>query len=137
MTSDPTAPRTLVDGVRAPLVPMPAAQRFGDRATDYVQLAGSVVSPITGFIYAWEGPRSLPLHAAGIAAGAVGGTAAAYHGYKRHRGSKLAALLWFPLGMWFWPITIPVAFAQDFGRTKIKKNRRTSKRRRTSRSRAR
>lgn len=51
---------------------------------------------------------------------AVAGTAAAgalaYHGYKRNRGSVGWALMWFFFGGIFWPITLPVALAQGFGK---------------------
>ena len=44
----------------------------------------------------------------------AGGSAAAYHGYKRN-GSVGSAIGWGLLGYLFWPITIPVALAQGFG----------------------
>jgi len=47
----------------------------------------------------------------------AGGAAGAYHGYKRH-DSVWAGIGWFFLGSWFWPISIPVAFAQGFGTRK-------------------
>lgn len=135
MPVDSTSPPTLVNGARMPVMSMTAPPpRFGSRAADNAFTAVSFLSPITAFVYEWDGKPALPMHIAGMTAGAAGGTAAAYHGYKRHRGSRLAAVLWFPLGAWFWPITIPVAFAQGFAKPKAKKNRRTSKRRRTSRS---
>lgn len=45
----------------------------------------------------------------------AGGSAAAYHGYKRSDGSVGSAIGWGLLGYLFWPITIPVALAQGFG----------------------
>lgn len=48
-------------------------------------------------------------------AGAAGG---AYHGYKRNNGSIGWAIGWAVLGGAFWPVTIPVALAQGFGKPK-------------------
>jgi hypothetical protein len=45
------------------------------------------------------------------------GVAGAYHGYKRH-DSVWGAIGWSLLGFWFWPISMPVAFAQGFGKRK-------------------
>lgn len=41
-----------------------------------------------------------------------------YHGYKRNNGSIGWALVWGLLGTIVWPITVPVALAQGFGKTK-------------------
>lgn len=41
-----------------------------------------------------------------------------YHGYKRGRGSVGNALLWGILGGIVWPITLPIAVAQGFGKPK-------------------
>lgn len=48
-----------------------------------------------------------------LASGVAGG----YHGYKRH-DSVWGAVGWSLLGFWFWPIAMPVAFAQGFGQRK-------------------
>jgi hypothetical protein len=69
------------------------------------------------------------------------GPALAYHGYKRN-DSVGWALVWGLFGSMVWPITVPVAVAQGFGKKKTNKNprrrRRTSrKKRRTSRARRR
>ncbi len=55
----------------------------------------------------------------GIAAagGIAGSIAGAYHGYKRN-DSVGWGIAWFFLGGWFWPITIPIMFAQGFGERK-------------------
>jgi hypothetical protein len=47
----------------------------------------------------------------------AGGAAGAYHGYRRHN-SVWGGIGWFFLGSWFWPIAIPVAFAQGFAEPK-------------------
>ncbi len=47
----------------------------------------------------------------------AGGVAGAYHGYRRW-DSVWGGIGWFFLGAWFWPISIPVAFAQGFGERK-------------------
>lgn len=47
----------------------------------------------------------------------AGGAAGAYHGYRRHN-SIWGGIGWFFLGSWFWPISIPVAFAQGFAQPK-------------------
>lgn len=54
-----------------------------------------------------------------------------YHGYKRN-DSVGWALVWGLFGSIAWPVTVPIAFAQGFGKRKVRTNRR---RRRTSRSR--
>lgn len=48
----------------------------------------------------------------------AGGAAGAYHGYVRNGGSIGWGIGWFFLGSWFWPIAIPVAFAQGFAQPK-------------------
>jgi alcohol dehydrogenase class IV len=53
---------------------------------------------------------------AGIGA-AVGSVAGAYHGYKRN-DSVGWAIAWFFLAGWFWPIALPIMFAQGFGERK-------------------
>jgi hypothetical protein len=47
----------------------------------------------------------------------AGGVAGAYHGYKRH-DSVWGGIGWYFLGSIFWPISIPVAFAQGYGQPK-------------------
>jgi hypothetical protein len=64
----------------------------------------------------------------------AGAGASAYHGYKRNRGSIGWTIGWAFLGGLAPPITVGVAFAQGFGKPKVRKNRR---RRRTSRPRRR
>lgn len=49
--------------------------------------------------------------------GIIGGAAGAYHGYKRNQ-SVGWAIGWAILGTMFPVITIPVAFAQGFGKKK-------------------
>lgn len=77
----------------------------------------------------------------------LGGTAAipalGYHGYKRN-DSVGWSLIWGIFGSMVWPITVPVALAQGFGKKKsVKRNRRRRSsrtavsRRRTSRPRRR
>lgn len=46
----------------------------------------------------------------------AGGVIGAYHGYKRHRGSIGWAIGWSLLGGLFWPIALPVAYAQGIGK---------------------
>ncbi len=46
----------------------------------------------------------------------AGGVVGAYHGYKRHRGSIGWAIGWSLLGGLFWPIALPVAYAQGVGK---------------------
>lgn len=48
----------------------------------------------------------------------VGTAAGAYHGYKRNHGSIGMGIAWALLGGIFWPITIPVMFAQGIGKAK-------------------
>lgn len=48
----------------------------------------------------------------------AGGAAGAYHGYKRNGDSIGWGIGWFFLGSWFWPIAIPIAFAQGFAQPK-------------------
>jgi hypothetical protein len=50
-------------------------------------------------------------------AGAAGTIAGAYHGYKRF-GSAWGAVGWGLLGGMFWPISIPIAFAQGYAKPK-------------------
>lgn len=59
-----------------------------------------------------------------------------YHGYKRN-DSVGWALVWGIFGSIVWPITVPVAFAQGYGKRKVGRNRRRRPRtsRRTSRRR--
>jgi hypothetical protein len=47
----------------------------------------------------------------------AGGALGAYHGYRRH-DSIWGGLGWFLLGSFFWPIAIPVAYAQGFAESK-------------------
>jgi hypothetical protein len=65
---------------------------------------------------------------------ALGGTLSvpvlAYHGYKRNN-SVMWAAMWGFLGSLVWPVTVPIAFAQGYGKRKVASNRR--RRRRTSR----
>ena len=46
----------------------------------------------------------------------AGGVVGAYHGYKRHRGSIGWAIGWSILGSLFWPVAMPVAYAQGVGK---------------------
>jgi len=48
--------------------------------------------------------------------GSAGAAAGAYHGYKRHNDSIGWALIWAFLGALAPVITVPVAFAQGFGK---------------------
>lgn len=60
----------------------------------------------------------------------------AYHGYQRDGGSVWGAFKWGLFGSMVWPITLPIAFAQGYGKRKVAPNRRRrvrSNRRRTSR----
>lgn len=50
-------------------------------------------------------------------ASTAGGVLGAYHGYKRH-DSIWGGLGWFFLGSMFWPIALPIAYAQGFGERK-------------------
>lgn len=63
----------------------------------------------------------------------VGGIAAAgalgYHGYKRNNSIGWA-LVWGIFGSIVWPITIPIAFAQGFGKSRTRRNGRRRRRRR-------
>ena len=52
--------------------------------------------------------------------------ALAYHGYKRN-DSVGWAFAWGLLGGVVWPITLPIAFAQGYGKPAVKKNRRRSR----------
>ena len=65
---------------------------------------------------AWRMPRWLQLTLGVVRL--AGGAAGAYHGYKRHGDSVWGGIGWFFLGSLFWPISIPVAFAQGFGKRK-------------------
>lgn len=60
--------------------------------------------------------------------------ALAYHGYRRNNSIGWA-LVWGVFGSMVWPVTVPVAIAQGFGKRKggVSPNRR--RRRRTSRRR--
>jgi hypothetical protein len=87
--------------------------------------------------WAMQSPTRKVMAVAGLAAV----PALAYHGYKRN-DSVGWALVWGLFGSMVWPITVPVAVAQGFGKKKTNKNprrrRRTSrKKRRTSRARRR
>jgi len=80
-------------------------------------------------------PLRQALYLAGLASIPVLG----YHGYKRN-DSMGWALVWGIFGSIVWPITVPVAFVQGFGKRKVRSNprrrRRTTRpRRRTSRRR--
>ena len=55
-------------------------------------------------------------------AGTAASAALAYHGYKRNN-SVGWAVGWFLLGA-FWPISLPIAFAQGFAKPRVKSNRR-------------
>lgn len=55
-------------------------------------------------------------------AGTAASAALAYHGYKRNN-SVGWAIGWFLLGA-FWPVSLPIAFAQGFAKPKVKSNRR-------------
>lgn len=59
----------------------------------------------------------------------------AYHGYRRDGQSVWGAVKWGFFGSIVWPITLPIALAQGYGKKKVAVNRRrtTRRRRRTSR----
>ncbi|RLB43813.1 MAG: hypothetical protein DRH30_02635 [Deltaproteobacteria bacterium] len=90
----------------------------------------------------WEGASTGQkiLYTAGLASVPALG----YHGFKRN-DSVGWALVWGVFGSMVWPITVPVALAQGFGKKpRVRKNRRrrssrtaVSRRRRTSRPRRR
>lgn len=48
------------------------------------------------------------------------GIALTYHGYKRN-DSVLWALSWGLFGGMIWPITLPIAFGQGYGKPRVKK----------------
>lgn len=55
----------------------------------------------------------------GYIGGTVGTVAGAYHGYKRARKNKILIALWYGfVGGIFWPVVIPIMFAQGFGKQK-------------------
>jgi hypothetical protein len=57
--------------------------------------------------------------------------ALAYHGYKRN-GSVGWALVWGLLGGLVWPVTVPIALAQGYGKPRgVRKNRGRRSRRRS------
>jgi hypothetical protein len=91
------------------------------QATDTLQAEMTLPSPATspmGKLMALGGTLSIPV--------------LAYHGYKRN-DSLLWASVWGFLGSMVWPVTVPVAFAQGYGKKKVRSNRRRPARRRTSR----
>jgi hypothetical protein len=51
----------------------------------------------------------------------------AYHGYKRNN-SVGWAIAW-ALGSIVWPVTLPIAFAQGFAKTRVTPNKRRGRRR--------
>jgi hypothetical protein len=77
-------------------------------------------------------PVQQALYLAGLASVGVLG----YHGYKRN-DSVGWALVWGIFGSVVWPITVPIAFAQGYGKKKRVKSNRRRARRRTSRRRRR
>lgn len=76
---------------------------------------GATLGSVADYEVAYAMPRWLQV-TLGLAS-LAGGVAGAYHGYKRH-DSVWGGIGWFFLGSWFWPIAIPVAFAQGFGQRK-------------------
>ena len=51
--------------------------------------------------------------------GGVAGTMlGAYHGSKRNGGKVWPAVGWALMGGWFWPVAVPVMFAQGLGKPK-------------------
>lgn len=60
----------------------------------------------------------------------------AYHGYKRNDSAGWA-VVWGLFGSFVWPITIPIAFAQGYGKRRVNANRKRRTSRRTSRRRSR
>lgn len=80
-----------------------------------VQISRASLGAVGELDVAYQTPRWLQV-TYGLAS-LAGGAAGAYHGYKRH-DSVWGGLGWFFLGSWFWPISIPVAFAQGFAKRK-------------------
>jgi hypothetical protein len=78
-------------------------------------LRGTSLGQVDDEVLAYQTPQWLQvtLGLVSLASGAAG----AYHGYKRH-DSVWGALGWSLLGFWFWPISMPVAFAQGFAERK-------------------
>lgn len=91
-----------------------------------------------------QGLVTTPVRSALYLAGLASIPVLGYHGYKRNN-SVGWALVWGIFGSLVWPVTVPVAFVQGFGKRKVganRRRRRTSsrpvvRRRRTSRSRRR
>jgi len=67
-------------------------------------------------------PQS-PMRQLAYLSGIVASAALVYHGYKRSQSIGWA-LVWGILGGAFWPLAVPIAVAQGFGRPEIRRNRR-------------
>ena len=59
-----------------------------------------------------------PIKAFYQVAGTVSAMLGFYHGFKRHNKSYMWGLWWFVTSGLFWPITMPLAAAQGFGKSK-------------------
>lgn len=63
-----------------------------------------------------DGIEPTPMHYVYGVASIAGTAAGAYHGFKRNGGSVGWAIVWGLLGGMFPVITVPIAFAQGFGK---------------------
>ena len=91
-----------IAGSRLTLQPQPPPNLFGLRGPAE---GGSV----RGLIYGLLGTGAF--------------AALTYHGYKRNDDSLGWGLVWGFLGSTVWPITLPIAFAQGFGKEKGSKTK--------------
>lgn len=66
---------------------------------------------------------SQPVRTVMYVAGTASVFALAYHGYKRNQSIGWA-LVWGIIGGAFWPLGLPIAFAQGYGKPRPTKNRR-------------
>lgn len=94
---------------------------FGDVFAGEIEIAGVRAEPLgeVGWIDQPESRVPTWLRVLSWTAGTAGTALGAYHGYKRH-DSVGAGIGWGILGGLFWPISIPVAFAQGFGKRKTR-----------------
>lgn len=88
-----------IAGPRLTLQPQPPPNLFGLRGPEDSGVAG-----VAKLIYGLLGTGAL--------------AALTYHGYKRNDDSIGWGLTWGLLGSLAWPVTVPIAFAQGFGKVK-------------------
>jgi hypothetical protein len=108
-----------VSGIGATMM-LPAVQR--PRAIDWARALSPVASRAMGqtemvAVVPAPSPAMQAAKLVGYAGSLAGGVLGAYHGYKRNKSIGWA-VGWAILGTFFWVVTLPVSYAQGFGKRK-------------------